>query len=214
MKKIIIALMFLLNANFVFAHEKQLITIGDKDYLFVIGSLNESVIVGDKSGLDMSIYLPDVKDSLNSKATNSIPVLGLEKDLKLEMLSGNLIEPFDLTAAWGKPGNYNSIFYPTNSSEFSYRISGKLNNQDINLTFTCSKLGHVMKNMDVKDHSQMKMSNGNFTVKDMSGSFGCPKDKENFLFPNTFTDKIKNNIFSLILLFISLFIILKIRKIN
>jgi hypothetical protein len=42
-----------------FAHERQLYTIGGQDYLIVIGSLNEPIIVDDKSGVDLRVLTAD-----------------------------------------------------------------------------------------------------------------------------------------------------------
>ncbi len=37
------------NAN---AHQKQLVSIGGKDFLFLVGSANEPVFIDDKSGIE------------------------------------------------------------------------------------------------------------------------------------------------------------------
>jgi hypothetical protein len=39
--------------NVVFAHQRQLFTIGDKDYLFVVGSIGEPLYVDQKSGVKL-----------------------------------------------------------------------------------------------------------------------------------------------------------------
>ena len=57
---------FLLHQN-AYAHQRQLFTIGNTDYLFVVGSLNEPIFVDDKSGVDFAAYSPDPKDPVNSK---------------------------------------------------------------------------------------------------------------------------------------------------
>jgi hypothetical protein len=43
--------------NTVFAHQRQLFTIGQKDYLFVVGSLGEPLYVDQKSGVDGQSHL-------------------------------------------------------------------------------------------------------------------------------------------------------------
>ena len=45
--------------NVAFAHQRQLFTIGDKDYLFVVGSLGEPLYIDQKSGVDFSAFWPD-----------------------------------------------------------------------------------------------------------------------------------------------------------
>ena len=44
-----------------YAHQRQLFTIGNDDYLFVVGSLNEPIFVDDKTGVDMAAYSPDTQ---------------------------------------------------------------------------------------------------------------------------------------------------------
>jgi hypothetical protein len=39
--------------NVVFAHQRQLFIIGDKDYLFVVGSIGEPLYVDQKSGVEL-----------------------------------------------------------------------------------------------------------------------------------------------------------------
>ena len=46
------------NKGLVYAHQKQLYTIGNNKYLFEAGFLNEPVYVDDKSGVDFFAYLP------------------------------------------------------------------------------------------------------------------------------------------------------------
>ncbi len=75
--------------NAAFAHQRQLFTIGDKDYLFVVGSLNEPIFVDDKSGVDFAAYWPNATDPLNSDANGTRPIEGLEKMLKVEISAGN-----------------------------------------------------------------------------------------------------------------------------
>lgn len=204
MKKIsnLISLSFLLTVvtiNFVFAHERQVINVGGVDYLFIIGSLNEPVVVGDKTGLDLKIALADKKDYSTTTSKAVIPILDLEKTLKVQNITeSGYLKDFDIAAAWGKPGNYTTLFYPTSSNIFSYRIYGKIKDTEIDLKFTCNSKGHVMQEM--KHDANNKMQNGNFEIKYMSGSFGCPKEKEDFLFPSNydfnfiklFTNFIKN----------------------
>ncbi len=56
-------LIFSINSQIAFAHQRALYNIGGKDYLFVIGSQNEPVFVDDKSGVDFFAYTPDPKYS-------------------------------------------------------------------------------------------------------------------------------------------------------
>lgn len=214
MKKIIFAVIFsfILGANFAFAHERQVVNVGGTDYLFTVGSLNEPIVVGDKTGIDLRIVIPDPKDIGNSSATNSKPVIGLEKTLKIENISGRVKKEFPLTATWGKVGNYQTVFYPSNSDTISYRIFGTINEKKIDLLFTCDKSGHVMSEMS---GSNIHMKNGDFDVKFHAGSFGCPKEKEDFMFPLTsLKDRFGSNMFGIIALVLVLGLIIQNRKIK
>ncbi len=48
--------------QFAFAHEKQLVSINEKPYLFVVGSIGEPVYINDKSGVELFAYIPDPND--------------------------------------------------------------------------------------------------------------------------------------------------------
>ena len=54
--------------NVAFAHQRQLFTIGDKDYLFVVGSIGEPLYVDQKSGVELFAYWPDPSDPVNSQS--------------------------------------------------------------------------------------------------------------------------------------------------
>ena len=59
------------------AHQTRLYTIGDKDYFFEVGSLNEPAFVDDKSGVTLEAWFPDSSDPENFDANNTQPVEGL-----------------------------------------------------------------------------------------------------------------------------------------
>ena len=51
-------LLFSVAADNAFAHQRGLFTIGGKDYLLVVGSMNERVFVDDNSGVDFFCLHP------------------------------------------------------------------------------------------------------------------------------------------------------------
>jgi hypothetical protein len=57
----------------VYAHQKQLYTIGNDKYLFAAGFLNEPVYVDDKSGVDLYAYTPDPKDPMSTDSNSTKP---------------------------------------------------------------------------------------------------------------------------------------------
>src|SRR6476661_4021567 len=113
-------LIFSINSQIAFAHQRALYNIGGKDYLFVIGSQNEPVFVDDKSGVDFFAYTPDPKDSLNSFANGSKPIEGLEKMLKVEISAGPKKKVLALEPAFREPGHYEAAFYTTVQTTYNY----------------------------------------------------------------------------------------------
>jgi hypothetical protein len=68
------------------AHERRLYTIGDQDYLIVVGSMNEPIFVDDRSGVVATVSSPDPTDPMNSQANGTGLVEGLT--LKADVSAG------------------------------------------------------------------------------------------------------------------------------
>ena len=51
------SLILSIGSQFAFAHEKQLLSINEKPYLFVVGSIDEPVYINDKSGVELFAYI-------------------------------------------------------------------------------------------------------------------------------------------------------------
>ena len=75
-------LVFSLGAS---AHENHTYRIGDKVYQINIGSLNEPVVVDDKTGLDLRVEHPAVGKG------EPTPVTGLDQTLKVEIPAGGWV---------------------------------------------------------------------------------------------------------------------------
>ena len=170
-----------------FAHQRQLFTIGDKDYLFVVGSAGEPVFIDDKSGVEMFVYKPDPADPMNSSANGTMPIEGLEKNLKVEVTAGNKSKIFDLEPAFRDPGHYEAPFFPTIETTYSYRIFGDINGTSFDTTWTCTPGGGEAK--PISDNSTLKISD-DVTRKGIMGGFGCPESREDASFPEIY---ISNN---------------------
>lgn len=175
----------LMGAQGALAHQKALFTIGNKDYLIVIGSQNEPVFVDDKSGVDLFVYTPDPKDPMNSVAKGVKPVEGLEKTIKVELLAGPKNKVLQLEPAFRDPGHYNAPFYPTIQTTYNYRILGNINNTPVNLTFNCS----VGAEATTSNNSTVKISDG-VTRKGVAGSFGCPESRSAVAFPEPYMSNV------------------------
>ncbi len=175
----------LLMFNFTSAHEHDVYQIGDKQYTFVVGSLNEPVVVDDKTGLDlnvtsgggMAIMSPD--GDMDGPAAKSEPALGLEKNLKVEISAGSQKKTLDLTPSWGKPGSYYATFYPTIQTTYAYRVMGTLNNLPVDLTFTCNP---APSSAQAEDKTSVQLSEKVSRIS-KSGAFGCPMAKADLGFP-------------------------------
>lgn len=159
-----------------FAHQRQLYTIGGKDYLIVIGSLNEPAFVDDKTGVDLRVFNADPKDPMNSNAAGATPVTGLEETLKVEIGAGDKKEQMSLEPVFNSPGQYSAPFYPTVATTYTYRIFGTINNTPVNLMFSCTPAGEAGAQAD---NSTTTVSQG-VVRKGMTGGYGCFEQRPGF----------------------------------
>lgn len=166
--------------NVAFAHQRQLFTIGDKDYLFVVGSLGEPLYIDQKSGVDFSAFWPDPSDPVNSRAHGSKPIEGLENMLKVEVVAGDKNKTFDFEPAFMNPGHYEAPFFPTVETTYNYTLFGVINGTNFKATWTCSPAGG--EGTLISNNSTVEIS-PNVTRKSMMGSFGCPQPLSEAGFP-------------------------------
>lgn len=151
----------------VFAHETREYEINGVPYEIVVGSLNEPVIVDDKTGVSVELV----------RAGKFL--VGAQDALKVEMISGDKSRTVDLSPVYGTEGQYKSNFIATVPTTLTYRVFGTLENTEVNLSFTCNPAGHPQS---VEDKARTEISNGVVqTLK--KGAFGCPQSKEEFGFP-------------------------------
>jgi hypothetical protein len=167
-----------LRGTLAMAHERQLYQIGTGDYLLVIGFLQEPVYTGDRSGLDLSILLPDRSNPLDARAPEVRPVDHLDKTLKVEVKAGPHARVFDLKPTYGAPGRYEMVFYPTVATTYRFRLFGTIDQIPVELTFECNPLGHV----SVEDKKTVQISE-QVIRKALVGSFGCPAVRTDAEFP-------------------------------
>src|ERR671923_1337399 len=165
-----------------FAHERQLYTIGGQDYLIVIGSLNEPVFVDDKSGVDLRVLRADPNNPMNSSAEGAAPVEGLDQTLQVEIAAGNKTKVLQIEPAFGEPGAYETTFYPTVATTFTYRLFGTINNTPVDLIFTCTPAGEAGA---TPDNSTAQISEG-VVRKGIEGGFGCPSPLSDAGFPEPY----------------------------
>jgi hypothetical protein len=160
------------------AHQRQLLQVGPADYLLVVGSLDEPVFTGDKSGVDLTVLVPDPANPMDSRSEKAKPVEGVEKTLKVEVKAGPHTRVFEFEPRFRAPGRYDAVFYPTVATTYTYRVFGTINGAPFDVTFACSPAGHVAG----EDRSVVKVS-ADVTRKGLTGSFGCPRSRSEAEFP-------------------------------
>ncbi len=174
--------LFLLLPLSALAHERQAFEIGGEQYLFVVGSLGEPIVVDDRTGTDLRVYKADPDDVGNTSAPGAEPVTGLEESLKVVMSADGQSRDMELSAAYGQVGVYKTLFYPTKSTQLTYTIVGELNGVEIELPFTCQFGDHVMSHGD--DHGQeTEVLSDEVSRIFQMGSFTCPREKAPLGFP-------------------------------
>ncbi len=166
------------------AHEHDAFQIGDKQYQFVVGSLNEPVVVDDKTGVDLTLTsggMPTMgpDGDMDGPPTNSVAITGLEKTLKVEISAGDKKQTFDLVPAYGKPGGYYATFYPTVQTTFAYRFFGTVDNNPVDITFNCNP---APSSVQGEDKTAVQLSDKVRRIS-KAGAFGCPLAKANLGFP-------------------------------
>lgn len=167
------------------AHQREQFIINGEKHEFVIGSLNEPIVVDDKTGVLLSVR--EVGDETagaeEDDHSSTGGVMGLEETLKVEMIAGDVKKITDLSPVRDTPGSYQNAFYPTVATTLSYRIFGTIDETPFDYTFTCNPAGHAAA---PEDTTEVKISDGVTRVL-KTGSFSCPQAKEDFGFPEKST---------------------------
>ena len=166
--------------NMAFAHQRQLFTIEDKDYLFVVGSIGEPLYVDQKSGVELFAYWPDPSDPVNSQANGTKPIEGLESMLKVDVSAGDKNKTLDFEPAFRDPGHYEAPFFPTVETTYNYTVFGSINGTTFNATWTCNPGGGESE--PISDNSTVEIS-PNVTRTSIMGGFGCPLPVSDAGFP-------------------------------
>jgi len=113
-------LTFVVGTGVVLAHESR--DIGDIN--MVVGFIDEPVYSGQKSGLDLHV------------TQAGEPVEGLEETLQAQVTFGDQTRDLELSPAFGEPGAYRSVFFPTAAGPYTFRIYGEIDGEPIDESFT------------------------------------------------------------------------------
>jgi hypothetical protein len=93
-------------------------------YTFVVGFLDEPVYSGDKSGLDLRV------------SQGEEPVEGVEETLTATVTFGSETRDLEISAVFGQPGAYRSVFFPTAAGPYTFRITGTVDGTQIDESST------------------------------------------------------------------------------
>ncbi len=179
----VVMFVIIFSTNMTLAHEVHTYQIGDKKYEIVVGSLNEPVVVDDKTGVELRVAelvaRTDEHADEEAELEEKVAVENLNQTLKVEMIAGNTKKITDISPVFGTPGAYKNLFYPTVPTTLSYRFFGTIGDTPIDLTFVCNPAGHPVT---PEDTNPTPISEG-VTRLSKRGAFGCPQAKADFGFP-------------------------------
>jgi hypothetical protein len=107
------------------AHEERTVA----GYDLEVGFIAEPVYVGERSGLEIHVTKEDK------------PVEGLETTLKAQVVFGSQQRDLTLAAREDDPGWYESVFIPTAAGKYTFHLTGAIEGQAIDESFTSSPTG-------------------------------------------------------------------------
>jgi hypothetical protein len=119
------------------AHEHRAVG----NYEFVVGWLNEPALVYEPNtlSLEFTLFPNGVPEEESEEAeAQGQPVVGLEETLEAEIIAGGEAEtrPLTLEPAFGEDGAYESVLIPTVAGDYTFRIFGEIEGQQIDESFS------------------------------------------------------------------------------
>jgi hypothetical protein len=168
-------------SQFAFAHEKQLLSINEKPYLFVVGSVGEPVYINDKSGVELFAYTPDPNDPLAEDANGTKPVTGLEKTLKVEVSAGPKNKTLDFEPDEDNPSHYTATFFPSAETTYTYTLTGTVDNTPIHISYSCVP-GAGDDDSSAGNNTKTVLSKG-VVREQVAGGFSCPMPRDEVTIP-------------------------------
>lgn len=113
---------FLVSTSDTEAHERR--TVGA--YNFVVGWLNEPALLNEPNAISLTV----------ARASDSSPVSGLEQTLKFQAKSGEKSVDVQVRPRFNTAGAYDGRLLPTATGVYSFTITGTIEGQNVNETFT------------------------------------------------------------------------------
>jgi hypothetical protein len=95
---------------------------------------------------------PEMSADGDEEEAVGAPVEGLEETLTLEVSFGGKSKILKLYPVWNDPGHYTADVIPTQPGDYSFHLSGKIGDLDIDETFTSAdgKFGSVDPISDIQ----------------------------------------------------------------
>jgi len=153
-------LMLAMAVEYAAAHERRHVKIGDREVEFIVGWAIEPTYAGVPNQVSLrGLALVEEHEHEHeeheheehehdehehageSRKVRKVPVLGLEKYLKVEVSTGGKSIILNLRPVWGDPGHYVADIVPTVPGVYVFRFFGNVNGTEVNEVFDCSK-GH------------------------------------------------------------------------
>lgn len=118
------------------AHERR--EVADGQFVFVVGFLDEPAYAGEKNGLSLRVSQvdPAATPAADGEESAGVPVEGLETTLQAEVFFIDQMMALPISASFGDPGHYESVFFPTQAGDYSFHIFGTIDGVAIDETFT------------------------------------------------------------------------------
>lgn len=120
------------------------IEVADGQYTLVVGFLNEPAFVDQQNGLDLAVMRtapegeasPAAGGEMGGDGHEGEPVEGLAGSLQAEVTYGDDTMELELEPAFGEPGHYESVFFPTAEGDYTFRIFGEIEGNPIDEEMT------------------------------------------------------------------------------
>jgi hypothetical protein len=135
------------------AHEHRHVKIGDREVEFTVGWFIEPTYAGVPNKVSLRVLAlveehehehdehehDEHEHAGESRKVRKVPVLGLEKYLKVEVSTGGKSIILNLRPVWGDPGHYVADIVPTVPGVYVFRFFGKVDGTEVNEVFDCSE---------------------------------------------------------------------------
>ncbi len=109
------------------AHEGR--EVGDGKYEIVFGWRSEPAYTNLLNGPELEI---------NMHGGDEQPVEGADETLQIEVSYGGKSKVLKLRAVWNSPGNYTADLIPTQAGDYSFHLTGKIGDTEIDEVFDSS----------------------------------------------------------------------------